>query len=929
MNDTKKTDYKSTLNLTDTPFPMRGDLAKREPAWVKGWQDGKLYERIRAASKGRPKFILHDGPPYANGDIHIGHAVNKVLKDIVVKSKTMAGFDAPYVPGWDCHGLPIEHVIEKKHGRNLEPNEARRLCRAFAAEQIDKQREDFKRLGVLGDWEHPYRTMDPKTEGGEIRALGRIWKSGLLYRGLKPVNWCIDCHSALAEAEVEHEDKTSAAIDVAFQASDPAQVARAFGLKAVPAKAAAVIWTTTPWTLPGNQAIAAHPDFEYELVQTTKGALILAAELRAASLERYGLVAESVLGRANGATLAGLRFQHPFESRMVPLVLGGHVTLEAGTGLVHTAPAHGAEDFDVGVKNDLPLDQPVDDLGRFKSNVPHFAGMSVREVEKPILERLQANGALLKNATLVHKYPHCWRHKTPIIFRATVQWFIGMERPAASGKTLRATAKEAIDATQFYPAWGRSRLEAMIANRPDWTLSRQRNWGTPLPFFLHRETDELHPDTEKFIEQAAAMVDQGGVEAWFAATCEDFGVDAAKYRKITDTVDVWFDSGTTHFTVLRGLADHRWPADLYLEGSDQHRGWFQSSLLSSCAMEGRAPYDALLTHGFVVDGQGKKMSKSQQNATAPRTISDSLGAEIIRLWVAATDYSGELAISDEILKRVVESYRRIRNTLRFLLANTSDFDPAKDALPPAEWLEIDRYALAMTRGMLTEVTDAYARYEFHAVTQRLQMFCSEDLGGFYLDILKDRLYTSGRDSKARRAAQSALHAIAQALLRVMAPILSFTAEEAWSVLNPGKHESIFFHTWQDVLPPQEGESVLLNRWKVIREIRAILAPKLEEQRAAGAIGSSLQAEVEIGASGAELGALRTLGDDLRFVTITSKAEIADNGGEVTVTVRPSGAMKCERCWHYRDDVGGDARHAALCGRCVSNLEGPGEVRLHA
>ncbi|QJR12627.1 Isoleucine--tRNA ligase [Usitatibacter rugosus] len=929
MNDTKKTDYKSTLNLPDTPFPMRGDLAKREPAWVKAWHEGGLYHRIREASKGRPKFILHDGPPYANGDIHIGHAVNKVLKDIVVKSKTMAGFDAPYVPGWDCHGLPIEHQIEKKHGRNLEPNEQRRLCRAYAAEQIDKQREDFKRLGVLGDWDHPYRTMDPKTEGGEIRALGRIWKAGLLYRGLKPVNWCIDCHSALAEAEVEYEDKTSPAIDVAFHAADPAHVAKAFGASPVPQKISAVIWTTTPWTLPGNQAIAAHPEFDYELVDTDKGALILAAELREACLKRYGLAVKSVLGRAKGAQLAGLRFQHPFESRIVPMVVGAHVTTEAGTGLVHTAPAHGAEDFDVGVKNDLPLDQPVDDLGRFKSNVPHFAGMSVREAEKPILERLQASGSLLKHEPFRHSYPHCWRHKTPIIFRATVQWFIGMERKTPTGKTLRETAKQAIDATQFFPAWGRPRLEAMIANRPDWTLSRQRNWGTPLPFFLHRETDELHPDTERFVEQAAGLVEKGGVEAWFAATCEDFGVDPKVYRKMTDTVDVWFDSGTTHFTVLRGLADHRWPADMYLEGSDQHRGWFQSSLLSSCAMEGRAPYDALLTHGFVVDGQGRKMSKSIGNVIAPQKVSDTLGAEVIRLWVASTDYSGELYISDEILKRVVESYRRIRNTLRFLLANIADFDPAKDALPVSEWVEIDRYALAMTRAMQAEVTAAYERYEFHAVTQRLQMFCSEDLGGFYLDILKDRLYTTGRDSKPRRAAQSALHAITQVLLRLMAPVLSFTSEEAWSVLHPGKDESIFFHTWKDALPEQAGEAELIARWTRIREIRAILSPKLEEQRAAGTVGSSLQAEVDLGASKDDLALLRSLGDDLRFVTITSQAKVFEAPGELTVGVRPSAFAKCDRCWHYREDVGRDPAHPSICGRCVSNLTGAGEARVHA
>jgi isoleucyl-tRNA synthetase len=937
MPDDTQIDYKKTLNLPETPFPMRGDLARREPGWVQQWLAGRLYERIREKSRGRPKFVLHDGPPYANGDIHIGHAVNKILKDLVVKSKTMAGFDAPYTPGWDCHGLPIEHQIEKKHGRNLEPNHQRALCRAFAAEQIERQKKDFQRLGVLGDWEHPYKTMDFATEAGEMRALGRIWKNGLLYRGLKPVNWCIDCGSALAEAEVEYEDKTSASIDVAFAAADAAAVAEAFGAKA-PARAAAVIWTTTPWTLPGNQAIAAHPDLEYELVDTDRGALIVAATLKGACLARYGLEERAVLGRATGVALEGLRFRHPLEDRDVPVVLGEHVTTEAGTGLVHTAPAHGADDFAMGVKYRLPLDQPVDDQGRFKSYVPLFAGMGVRGAEKPILEALEGAGTLLKNAPYRHSYPHCWRHKTPIIFRATTQWFIGMdmpaqvEAPAARGRTLREIAMHAINNTRFYPEWGRSRITAMIQNRPDWTLSRQRNWGTPLPFFLHRETDELHPDTEALLARAADMVEKGGIEAWFAATCADFGVDEKAYRKLTDTVDVWFDSGTTHFSVLRGLEGQKWPANLYLEGSDQHRGWFQSSLLTGCAMEGRAPYDSLLTHGFVVDGQGRKMSKSLGNVVAPQKVSDSLGAEILRLWVAATDYSGELNISDEILKRVVEGYRRIRNTLRFLLANTADFDPARDLLPPAEWVEIDRYALAMTREMAEACQADYARYEFHLVAQRLQNFCSEDLGGFWLDVLKDRLYTAAAGSHARRSAQSALHHVTQVLLRLMAPILSFTAEEAWAVLHPGKDESVFFHTWKDVLPPQDGEAQLRARWKRLREIRADVVRGIEERRSAGELGSSLQAEVLVeGQSHEDRDLMKALGADLRYVFITSKAEVGEgiDSGRLNVRVTPSAHAKCERCWHYRADVGGCAAHPTICLRCVGNLEGAGEERIHA
>ena len=928
MADIDKTDYRKTLNLPDTPFPMRGDLAKREPGWIQAWQQKGLYAQLREACKGRPLFVLHDGPPYANGDIHIGHAVNKVLKDIVVKSKTMAGFDAPYTPGWDCHGLPIEHQIEKKHGRNLESNQARSLCRAYAAEQIERQKADFQRLGVLGDWDNPYRTMAPQTEADEIRALGRVWKRGLLYRGLKPVNWCIDCGSALAEAEVEYEDKTSLAVDVGFAATDPAAIAKAFGLGA-PVNAMAVAWTTTPWTLPGNRALCAHPEFVYELVDTPRGTLLLAAELREACLKRYGLEATAVRGSAPGAKLEGLLFRHPFEDRAVPLILGAHVTTEAGTGLVHTAPAHGVDDFIVGAKYQLPVEQPVDDRGQYKATVPHFAGMGVREAEKPIIETLTANGALLKSEPFRHSYPHCWRHKTPIIFRATTQWFIGMDRaPTDGNETLRETALRAIEATAFYPAWGRSRIEAMINGRPDWTLSRQRNWGVPIPFFLHRETEELHPETERLLEEAAGRVEKGGIEAWFAASCADFGVDEKAYRKLTDTVDVWFDSGTTHFSVLRGLKEQKWPADMYLEGSDQHRGWFQSSLLTSCAMDGRAPYDSLLTHGFVVDGQGRKMSKSLGNVIAPQKVSDTLGAEIIRMWVASTDYSGELSLSDEILKRVVESYRRIRNTLRFLLANTADFNASTDLLPPEQWLEIDRYALAMTREMAAACQSDYERFEFHLVAQRLQTFCSEELGGFYLDILKDRLYTTSRAGLPRRSAQSALHHISQCLLRLMAPILSFTAEEAWSVLNPGKEQSIFFQTWKDVLPAQAGESALTAKWHRLREIRAAVQKPMEELRQAGGIGSSLQAVVEIAAPEGDRALLESLGDELRFVLICSTVTVTD-GESVATRVTPSPHAKCDRCWHYTPDVGSNPSHPTICGRCVTNIEGHGETRRHA
>ncbi|HKO87688.1 MAG TPA: isoleucine--tRNA ligase [Burkholderiales bacterium] len=922
-------DYKKSLNLPDTPFPMRGDLAKREPAWIKQWQETKLYERLRDVCKGRPRFVLHDGPPYANGDIHIGHAVNKILKDMIVKSKTLSGFDAPYVPGWDCHGLPIEHQIEKEHGKDIDPNKARELCRAYATEQVERQKKDFIRLGVLADWDAPYKTMDFRTEAGEIRALGNILRKGLLYRGQKPVNWCIDCASSLAEAEVDYEDRTSDAVDVAFDFVDRSALAEAFGLSHLPdGKTSAAIWTTTPWTLPANQAVSAHPEFEYQLIQTTKGLLVLATELSAGSLDRYELTERRVLATTVGKKLEGLTLQHPFLDRVVPIVVGEHVTLEAGTGLVHTAPAHGVDDYIVGLGYQLPVDNPVGDDGRFFAKTPLVGGKTVWEANPIIIAELERKGALLKHARLKHSYPHCWRHKTPIIFRATTQWFIGMDRNTPAGKSLRETSLDAVQATAFYPDWGQARLHGMIANRPDWCVSRQRNWGVPIPFFVHKESGELHPDSDALLERAAQAVEQGGLEAWFRMNAEDFGVDPKQYNKIKDTLDVWFDSGVTHSTVLRAEGDKRfaWPADLYLEGSDQHRGWFHSSLLTACAMDGRAPYQGLLTHGFVVDGDGRKMSKSKGNVVAPQKVSDTLGADILRLWVGATDYSGELSISDEILKRVVESYRRIRNTLRFLLANLADYDPAH-AMPVAQWVEIDRYAVALTENLQRELEGHYARYEFHNVVQKLQSFCSEDLGAFYLDILKDRLYTTATDSPARRSAQNALYHITQSLLRLMAPILSFTAEEAWSLITAKPEDSVFFQTWHD-FPAVPDSAALMSRWSVLRQVRAEVQKDMEQLRAAGSIGSSLQADVEIHASGDRYTALSSIGDDLRFVFISSRATLVKASTE-KIIVMPSTSQKCERCWHYREDVGADDTHPSICGRCVSNLYGSGEPRNHA
>jgi isoleucyl-tRNA synthetase len=948
-DNSKKTESKYPVNMTETAFPMRGDLAKREPQWVAQWQQKQLYQRIRQASAGRPKFILHDGPPYANGDIHIGHAVNKILKDMIVKTRQLDGFDAHYVPGWDCHGMPIEIQIEKQYGKHLPTAEVLAKSRAYASEQVARQKKDFIRLGVLGDWDKPYLTMNYSNEADEIRALGTILDKGYVYRGLKPVNWCFDCGSALAEAEVEYQDKRDPAIDVGFAFAEPEKLAKAFGLPKLPTdKGYVVIWTTTPWTIPSNQALNMHPEFSYALVQTERNGetilLLLAEKLVESCLQRYGLDGK-VVATCQGEALSEIRFHHPLASqdagydRLSPVYLGEYVTDDSGTGIVHSAPAYGVEDYASckahGMKDD-DIINPVMGDGHYASTLPLFGGMTIWDASKPICAALDAAGALFKLVMFDHSYMHCWRHKTPIIYRATSQWFAAMDRkPKDGGATLRESALAGVEATRFFPSWGKARLHGMIANRPDWTLSRQRQWGVPMAFFVHKETGELHPDTPALLEKVAQRVEKEGIEAWHTLQVEDLlGTDAAHYQKNKDTLDVWFDSGVTHQTVLRGshASESHFPADLYLEGSDQHRGWFHSSLLTSAMINGRAPYKALLTHGFVVDGEGKKMSKSKGNVVAPQKVSDTMGADILRLWVASTDYSGELSISDEILKRVVESYRRIRNTLRFLLANTSDFDPAKDAVATAQMLEIDRYAIARMNELQSEIRAHFTDYEFHPVVAKLQMYCSEDLGGFYLDILKDRLYTSGTTSEARRSAQTAIWHITQSLLRLMAPILSFTVEEAWAVFA-GKEaydasgETIFTQNFY-ALPAVADGDALLAKYAALREVRAGVLKQLEEVRVSGAIGSSLQAEVEIHAHGDKLALLQGLGDDLKFVLITSAANVvaATAADEEKVVVSASTYRKCERCWHYRADVGADGTHASLCSRCVSNLFGRGETR---
>jgi isoleucyl-tRNA synthetase len=948
--------YRATLNMPDTPFPMRGDLPKREPGWVQSWNEGGLYKRLRDARQGAPLFVLHDGPPYANGKLHIGHALNKVLKDMIVKSRQLAGFDAQYIPGWDCHGLPIENAIEKLHGRNLGRDDMQAKSRAFATEQIAQQREDFKRLGVLGDWERPYRTMDPANEAGEIRAFKRVIERGFVYRGLKPVYWCFDCGSSLAEFEIEYADKQSDTLDVAFETDDGARLAAAFGLGALPAGKSgfAVIWTTTAWTIPANQALNAHPELTYALVETPMGCLVLAESLVDKCLERFGLTG-TVIATAQGAALGGLNFRHPLFDvdagyrRLSPVYLADYVSDGDGTGIVHSAPAYGLDDFNSCVANGLAYDDilnPVQGNGAYAADFPLFGGLHIWKAVPVILEALKNAGRLLATVRITHSYPHCWRHKTPVIYRAAAQWFVRMDEGEGvftkdkAPKTLRQLALDAIDHTSFYPENGKTRLRDMIANRPDWCISRQRSWGVPVPFFLHKDSGELHPRTMDILDQAADIVEQGGIEAWSRVTAEEIlgAEDAPHYTKSTDILEVWFDSGSTFWHVLRGSHAHAYPngashaqgpeADLYLEGHDQHRGWFHSSLLLGCALEGRAPYKGLLTHGFATDGQGRKMSKSLGNTVEPQSVTSKLGAEIVRLWVASTDYSGDLNIDDKILARVVDAYRRIRNTLRFLMANTVDFDPAQDAVPLEQMLEIDRWALARASELQADILRHFDVYEFHPVVSKLQVYCSEDLGAFYLDVLKDRLYTTAPKSLARRSAQTALHQITHAMLRWMAPFLSFTAEEAWAHFAGGKNQgSIFFETFLPLATPNEG---LLAKWARIRAIRDLANKAIEDVRTAGQVGASLQATLTITAGADDAALLRSLGADLRFVTITSAVTVVD-GEALAVTVAPSSATKCERCWHYTEDVGGHAAHPTLCGRCVSNLAeaagtGAGETR---
>jgi len=937
-------DYKGTLNLPKTDFPMKANLANREPEMLKFWEDIGLYAQLRRQGRTKQKYILHDGPPYANGEIHIGHAVNKVLKDIIIKSKGLSGFDAPYVPGWDCHGLPIEHNVEKKKGRpgqKIDVHAFRNACREYAGQQVNKQREDFIRLGVSGDWQKPYLTMNYEFEANIIRSLGKLIENGHLHKGYKPVYWCTDCRSALAEAEVEYQDKTSPAIDVRFRVIDDAEFEKVAGLSVAGLTVSIPIWTTTPWTLPANQAVCLHPELEYVIVKVTidnrDEVLVMADALSPGCMDRYAAQSPEILGRVPGQVLEGLMLAHPFYDRQVPVIVGEHVTTEAGTGAVHTAPGHGVDDFNVGQRYDLPVDNPVGNDGCFVEGTELFEGQFVMKANTSVLEVLRDRGQLLSSADLPHSYPHCWRHKTPVIFRATPQWFISMDQQG-----LRENALKAIESVNWMPDWGEARIKGMIENRPDWCISRQRTWGVPIAIFIHKDTEELHPDTLSLIEQVANKVEQGGIDAWHELDAEEIlEGDTDHYIKVTDTLDVWFDSGTTHHCVLERNGDLQYPADLYLEGSDQHRGWFQSSLLTAVGMNGVPPYRNVLTHGFTVDADGKKMSKSLGNVVAPQKIVKTLGADVLRLWVAATDYRNEMHVSDEILKRMSDSYRRLRNTARYLLANLEGFDPNRHRAVPEDMLSLDRWAVSRANRLQEEVIAAYDEFNFHLIYQKVHNFCSVDMGSFYLDILKDRIYTMQTDAVARRSAQTAMFDIIELLVRWLAPILSFTAEEIWTHISGKREESVFLSEWYQGPQIHEDEGMGAEFWDRVIAVREAVSRELEKARNEKLIGSALAAEVDLYVDTELKSLLDLLGDELRFVLITSDARVhalsdkpaeaiqSDGITDLWIRVAASEHEKCGRCWHHRPDVGAVEGHETICGRCVNNIEGAGEQRHYA
>ena len=916
--------YRDTLNLPQTELSMKAGLPRKEPEILSFWDDIDLYNKIRDQNKNNKRFILHDGPPYANGSIHLGHSVNKILKDITIKSKTMHGMDAPYVPGWDCHGLPIELNVEKKHGKRSELVQDKKMfqeaCKEYALTQIESQKKDFIRLGVLGEWDNPYKSLDASFEANAVRALGKIFEAGHLEKGEKPVHWCQDCGSALAEAEVEYQDKTSKSIDVSFLVNkESLQNVNAAFKTDIPESVSFVIWTTTPWTIPSNVAVCINPDLEYALIKLNDSYVIIAKAMVEQCMERWDASSE-IISKTLGKSLVNISLTHPFIDRNSELLHGDHVTTEAGTGCVHTAPAHGMDDYFICKKHGIKTFKALNSKGFFTEEFDFIAGMPASKADPLVIEKLAEVNALIHCDDFHHSYPHCWRHKSPLIFTSTAQWFISMNKSGLLDEALKS-----ISGVKWEPSWGEQRIEGMLNDRPDWCISRQRNWGVPITLVVHKESGEIHPNQADLFRQFADLIEKDGISSWDSLNLNEYIDDSDSYIKIKDSLDVWFDSGVTHFAVSDQRFEDGVVADLYLEGSDQHRGWFQSSLLTSIAMNGRAPYKSVLTHGFVVDENGRKQSKSLGNVVSPQKVWDSLGADILRLWVASADFRSEMVASDEILKRVSDQYRRIRNTFRFILGNLSDFDENKKT-SFQDQIELDKWIILETSKLQEDVLKLYESYSYHNVVQKIHNFCVNELGGIYLDIVKDRLYTCKDTSDARLSCQTSLNYVLNTMVRLVAPILSFTSEEIWQT-HPSlkeQNESIFLSKYIDA--KQTGDcSISSSDWVRIFEIKDLVNQSIEKLRNENMLKGSLDSNVIITADSSDKLILDKLGSELHFVFISSHASVIE-GDSLSIQIELVDDEKCSRCWHRDASVGQSKEHPEICLRCEENIGEIGESR---